>query len=402
MPETATVNRNKTITLIPTIVPSGLTSYAWSVDNANATIENGTVTGVTAGTSVVTCCSTKNNSIKDTTTVTIEELPIESITLGSETVSVIQGKTVTLTPTITPSDATVGYTWSVNNENVTVVDGVVTGVNVGSAIVTCTSNANNNIKASCEITINEKSVKVIDNVAIKDDSLYFVFDARDGSNEGKTMSLEDRVEHETPVADFIVEGKTMKFDDTTGFSDNGLRYQYSNIIAGDQPTKLVIRNMVYLGKGYENTATYKQPTFSFGYNNIEIVPSTSQFNSQFIRRGVGYGIGLCNKEDGLYWAKAYNDTGSQERIGDTLVSKTFITFRWNGTGIDVFINGTLIKTIPYTSTQNNGAFYENCSFFSQDNPKKEGLFAQIQLATCHTRALTDNEIMHNYNAFMGV
>ena len=402
LPETATVNRNRTITLTPTIVPNGLTNYAWSIDNENASVNNGVVTGVTAGTSVVTCYYTKNNSIKDTTAVTIEEVPIESITFDSETVSVIQGKTVTLTPTITPSDATVGYTWSVNNENATVVDGVVTGVNVGSAIVTCTSNANNNIKASCEITINEKPVRVIDNVAIKDDSLYFVFDARDGSNEEQTMSLEDRVEHETPVAEFIVEGGTMEFDHTTGFSDNGLRHQYSNIIAGDQPTKLVIRNMVGLGENYENTATYKQHTFSFGYNNIDIVPSTSNFNSQFIMRGGGYGIGLCNKEDGLYWAIAYNDTGSQERIGDTLIGKTFITFRWNGTGVDIFINGTLIKTIPYASIQNDGAFYKYWTFFTQDSPNKEGLFAQIQLATCHTRALTDDEIMQNYNAYMGV
>lgn len=60
------------------------------------------------------------------------------ISLDGETVEVQVNKTITLNATITPSDCTDEIIWSAENENCTVVDGVVTGVTEGSCVITAT------------------------------------------------------------------------------------------------------------------------------------------------------------------------------------------------------------------------------------------------------------------------
>ena len=78
---------------------------------------------------------------------------VEGISLESSA-SVELGKTITLVPTFDPADATdQAVSWSSDNENyATVVDGVVTGVAVGDAVITVTSN-DGGYQATCTVTV---------------------------------------------------------------------------------------------------------------------------------------------------------------------------------------------------------------------------------------------------------
>ena len=154
--------------------------------------------------------------------------------------------------------------------------------------------------------------------------------------------------------------------------------------------------------GWIQHATYPLITASFGFNNIDVISASDPYYIQFLKRGGGYGIGLCNREDGLYWAKASNlGADNQTRICDTLTGKTFITMVWNGTNIDIYINSEKVTSVPYASTHCNGAFFNIWTFYSTES-MHTSYFSELQLATLHTRVLTDEEILQNYNAYLGV
>lgn len=81
---------------------------------------------------------------------------LNAITLPA-TANVKVGKTVTLTPTFDPTNATdKTVSWTSDDELIaTVVDGVVTGVAAGTADITVTYTADPTIKATCAVTVSE-------------------------------------------------------------------------------------------------------------------------------------------------------------------------------------------------------------------------------------------------------
>ena len=81
-PATVTVTANETTKLSVTASPSGASSaVTWSSSNSNvASVDNGIVTGISAGTATITATSTKNPSIKATATVSVKA--ISAITIS--------------------------------------------------------------------------------------------------------------------------------------------------------------------------------------------------------------------------------------------------------------------------------------------------------------------------------
>lgn len=82
------------------------------------------------------------------------DVNVTEVTLDKTEETVEAGKTVTLTPTVSPINATnKNVTWSTSNAEVaTVEDGVVTGVAEGSAVITVTTE-DGNFTATCAITV---------------------------------------------------------------------------------------------------------------------------------------------------------------------------------------------------------------------------------------------------------
>ncbi len=115
-------------------------SLVWeSSDVKIATVEDGTVTGVSVGTAIITV---KNNGI--TTNHTIKVLPVLVNTINIETpsVAVTAGKTHQLVFTVLPSNASdKTLVWKSANEAVATVDqnGLATAIAVGNSEITATS-----------------------------------------------------------------------------------------------------------------------------------------------------------------------------------------------------------------------------------------------------------------------
>ena len=129
---------------------------------------------------------TVNVNVNNTT-----PIPLTGISIDTEA-SVMEGSTITLIPILTPSNANLNteLTWTVNNENATVVNGVITGVTQGTSIITVMSTNDNSISATCELTITQKEIiptvfhfdaKSVDTSSVSDrNSLFVLHDVNGG------------------------------------------------------------------------------------------------------------------------------------------------------------------------------------------------------------------------------
>lgn len=167
-PSSATLDPNDTKQLSVTVdaTPSSADkTVTWSSSDASvATVdENGLVTAVGQGTATITATSNLDNTKSGTCSVTVNTpaapIEVESISIKSSTTLAIGG-TETLSVTYTPSDANTGkaITWSSDKESVAKVDenGKVTGVAVGTAIITATSEKGKT--ATCVVTVQAVAV----------------------------------------------------------------------------------------------------------------------------------------------------------------------------------------------------------------------------------------------------
>ena len=147
--------KGATATLTATVVPSDATNQkvTWSSNNtAVATVENGTVTAVSAGNATITVTTEDGNyTARCEVTVTV---PVTGVTLSQTELSLVKGATATLSATVVPADATnKKVTWSSTNTAVaTVENGTVTAVSGGNATITVTTEDGNHT-ATCEVTV---------------------------------------------------------------------------------------------------------------------------------------------------------------------------------------------------------------------------------------------------------
>ena len=137
--------------LVATVRPSNASfqSVTWTSNNTGiATVNNGTVKGVKAGTAAITVKT--SNGKTATCNVTVKDVEPTGITLNNVSKMVKVGETFQLTATVTPSNAKdKSVTWSVNNSKIaTVNNGLVKGVSIGTAIVTATTSNGKTAKAT--------------------------------------------------------------------------------------------------------------------------------------------------------------------------------------------------------------------------------------------------------------
>ena len=139
--------------LTATVQPEDATNknVTWSSDNADvATVDNGTVTAVSAGTATITV--TTADGSKTATCIVTVTVPVTGVTLEPTSLSLFTGDTAPLTATVQPSDATnQNVTWSSDKPEVATVDnGKVTAVGAGEATITATAGG---ITATCVVHV---------------------------------------------------------------------------------------------------------------------------------------------------------------------------------------------------------------------------------------------------------
>jgi len=152
------INVNDMFTLTATITPSNATNKKidWSSDNPSvATVDsNGKIKGIKAGTANITAKSNNGKPATCKVTVKTSEVAVTGISLSATNKTVDISEIVTLSATITPSNATnKKVIWSSSDPSIATVNsnGTVIGLKANLP-VKITAKTNNNKSATCTVT----------------------------------------------------------------------------------------------------------------------------------------------------------------------------------------------------------------------------------------------------------
>lgn len=157
-----TILKGDTVQLIGTVNPSNATNrnIKWVSSNKSiATVDyRGLVTGVGLGTATIIAEAQDGSGVTASFSLTVNPVPVSSVALPTAVTAYTAGNdhTVQLNPTVLPANAEdPSLTWTSSNTAVATVsqNGVVTGVNQGSATITAISNFDNTKKATCTVTV---------------------------------------------------------------------------------------------------------------------------------------------------------------------------------------------------------------------------------------------------------
>lgn len=159
----ATVNKGETYALaVNAVLPDDAENktVTWSSDNtAVATVDtDGVVSGVAGGTANITATANDGSGVSATCAVTVQ-VAVDGVAVTPSTAEVLVGGTVDLTATVSPDEATnKNVTWTSSDDAIaTVADGTVTGVAVGTATITATTEDGSKT-ATCDVTVNPVAV----------------------------------------------------------------------------------------------------------------------------------------------------------------------------------------------------------------------------------------------------
>ncbi|MBQ3264802.1 MAG: Ig-like domain-containing protein [Ruminococcus sp.] len=123
-----------------------------SSDSSVAAVNGGTVIAKSAGTAIIT--ASLENGETASCNVTVADKLINVITLDVKSARIETGKTIQLSASYAPADATkTDLSWESSDNSIAAVDkdGYVTGVSEGIVTITCKSD--NDVEASCTVTV---------------------------------------------------------------------------------------------------------------------------------------------------------------------------------------------------------------------------------------------------------
>ena len=160
---TAELTEGDELTLTATVNPDNATdkSVTWSSsDSSVASVVNGKVTALKAGTATITVTTTDGGKTAScAVTVKAKYVAVSSVSLDKTSAELIEGHELTLTATVNPDNATdKSVTWTSSNVSVaSVVNGKVTAHTPGTATITVTT-TDGNMTADCVVTVKEQPI----------------------------------------------------------------------------------------------------------------------------------------------------------------------------------------------------------------------------------------------------
>ena len=157
-PSEAELTVGSSTKLTATVLPENATNknVIYSVDDESilSVDQDGNITGLSLGTATVTV-TTEDGGFTASAEITVMPVRVTGVSISPKAASVDLGRTIQLTASITPSNATnKNLSWSVSDETIISVDdrGTVTGLSGGTATVTVTTE-DGGFTASAEITV---------------------------------------------------------------------------------------------------------------------------------------------------------------------------------------------------------------------------------------------------------
>ena len=158
---------NDTVTLTVSYTPSNTNKkgVTWNSSNTSvATVANGVVRGLAEGTTTITAIAKGENGeeIKATKDIQVKTIAVSSVSINKSSSDLSLGKTLQLTATVLPSNATnKSVSWKSSNESVATVSttGLVTAsaTQTGSATITVTT-ADGGKTATCTVNVVEQQL----------------------------------------------------------------------------------------------------------------------------------------------------------------------------------------------------------------------------------------------------
>ena len=187
------VEKGKTETINAIITPENATRKAitWTSSDTNvATVTNGVVKGISAGTATITA-TTKDGNFTDTCEVTVMQNAVTGIRISEKLIDLGMGYKKQITATVMPDDATdKSVEWTSENPEIAAVsdNGTITGKSYGRTVVTATT-TDGGYTAKCVVRV--KPIDVFDATGNNE----FVLSNTDSetklvSSTAKGMSLE--------------------------------------------------------------------------------------------------------------------------------------------------------------------------------------------------------------------
>ncbi len=138
-----------------------------SSNESIATVDsNGKVRAKSVGEAKITAYTKNGKQDECTVKVIKNTIPIKTIVLDKDDISLIEGESINLKVTVTPSNATEHkYTWKSSNTSVATVDsnGKVTAKKSGTALITVTSESKK--MAICDVEVHSKATVKLDSSA---------------------------------------------------------------------------------------------------------------------------------------------------------------------------------------------------------------------------------------------
>jgi len=152
------LNKGETETLVATVLPNDATdkTVTWSSSNPDiAIVENGKVAALGGGSASIEARAGDKSAVCEV----IVTVPVESITLNINSITLDEEQTTTLTATVNPSDATnKTVTWTTSDASIVTVDnGTITAIKEGKATITAKAGEKT---AECKVTVDKKVIAV--------------------------------------------------------------------------------------------------------------------------------------------------------------------------------------------------------------------------------------------------
>lgn len=216
-------------TLVPTVNPTNasVSSITWFSNKKQVVVSrDGKVTvneDIPTGSATITCTAKDiyNKEVSATCTVKMV-VAATSVSISPTSATVGIGSTTTLTATVSPNNATdKSVTWSSSDNSIATVDenGVVTGVKVGFATITCTANGGKDVKNTCSVTVKDVYSKVTGSTVDPNKDYLVVFDTQETKkvfnktvSEGKGGATDITIGNDGTIASTgTINGYAVKF-----------------------------------------------------------------------------------------------------------------------------------------------------------------------------------------------
>ena len=350
IPDSKVIDMEQSFTLTAVIVPENAENktltYVSSDPAVAAVTEEGLVTGIKPGKTVIT--ATAANGVKGECAVTVAEETW--VYLSSSEMTLVVGEEKTLTATVTPENApdkTVTWTSS-DPEVATVEDGKVTGIKEGKAVITASANGKS---AECKVTVEpdvvdfdititpvestvltrglqqDKSVKLIATYRRTDNDKDYVPTVTGWKSSDETVATVDSEGNVTAVAEVVEKyGLENGLKVTITHTADHVEQPIEMVVVKAQPEKIVFTALPSVD-GVEGKIMHRD-TFRL---EAKVLPekATQKVEIIYTPPGGGYGVlkdGMFHADIvGTYDLEAYvptNEMGGLDGIADV---KTFFS-----------------------------------------------------------------------------